>query len=120
MSYHLQSFRGIYARFAIKELYQQNKSQIAGLTPQYFVTIATPHLGVGDYNYLSDELQLKVPFFVKKIVSAFFSKSGYDLILTATDGSNSDSGNSNINTGLMYKMCTNEEFLVPQTTDTSP
>lgn len=81
------SLGGLYARYAVKELFDEDKGTIAGLTPSHFMvfkclcfimikyklcfvdkTVATPHLGVRDYTFL-DEAGVFVPSAIKMAVA---------------------------------------------------
>ncbi len=48
------SLGGLYARYALKLLHNSSDNSICGLTPHKFMTIATQHLGVRDFNILDD------------------------------------------------------------------
>lgn len=102
------SLGGLFARYCIKLLYQSSNSgsnspRIAGLEPNIFMTIATPHLGVVDYTFL-DEYNIPVPKQLKKLVSIAMRSSGKDVFLNDNDSE----ANS-----LLYQMATTEEFLLP-------
>lgn len=91
------SLGGLYARYAIRVLYDSSLGYIAGLQPQNFVTIATPHLGVRNFTYL------EVPDSLKVLVSSLLFNTGKDLFQTDAEG---------IET-LLYNMAAKSEFITP-------
>ena len=117
------SLGGLYARYAIHVLYD-NDGSIAGLKPQCFMTIATPHLGVMDHTYLEDELGLYVPSILKSIVSATMYETGRDLFATFKMNDESkgekekeeekeEKEEKEDGYHLVYRMCTHITFLQP-------
>jgi len=47
------SLGGLYCRYAVGLLFDERTGKLEGLSPHKFLTTATPHLGVGEYGYLS-------------------------------------------------------------------
>lgn len=91
------SLGGLYARYAVRELFDPSLGLIAGLQPQHFVTIATPHLGVRNFTYLD------VPDNLKILVSTMLLSTGKDLFQTDAEGKKT----------LLYNMATDPKFLIP-------
>jgi len=126
------SLGGLYARFAIQELFDNSTNTMQGLVPHKFMTIATPHLGVRDYTFL-DEYGLHVPAFLKTMVSKVLGKTGEELLGTeiissaslppfvGSDGKLNGDSSSSTSSGnvdearlsLLYRMATKPEFLNP-------
>lgn len=94
------SLGGLYARYAIKELFDPKAGTIGGLDPHCFMTIATPHLGVRDFTYID------VPLAVKKTLSMTMLHTGRDLML-------SDAPVDEPTKSLLYQMATGEEYTLP-------
>lgn len=99
------SLGGLYARYAIKELYDNDTKLILGLKPYKFMTIATPHLGVRDYTFL-DEYKIPIPLIIKKAISSVL-KTTSDLVLS--DKILKD----NVEQSLLFKMATSYLYLTP-------
>jgi hypothetical protein len=94
------SLGGLYARYAIGELYDSSRGTIAGLQPHCFMTIASPHLGIRDYTYFD------IPNYMKSTLSLPMLTTGKDLILN-------DAANGDARESLLYKMAASNHFLAP-------
>lgn len=99
------SLGGIYARYVVRLLLDENNETLAGMIPFKFMTVATPHLGVRDFNFLDDH-GIPAPHFLKRIVGASMLSTGYDLFL-------SDATYEDISNSLIYELALNESFLRP-------
>ena len=64
------------------------------------MTVATPHLGVHDYNFLSENSLPVPPPYIVKLFSRLMYQSGEDLLSTG-------------NASLLYRMSTDEQWLAP-------
>ena len=64
------SLGGLFCRYAIRELFNSTDNTIAGLAPDSFISIATPHLGVRNYTFIS------VPDSLKLFVSSLLYLTG--------------------------------------------
>jgi len=111
------SLGGLYTRYAIKELFDEEKGTIAGLIPSHFMTVATPHLGVRDYTFL-DEAGIFVPGAVKMAVANLFQTTGKDLFddlsqKTSSSENDQDDIENDESNGLLFHMATSENFLRP-------
>ncbi|KAJ1409507.1 putative serine esterase-domain-containing protein [Ochromonadaceae sp. CCMP2298] len=98
------SMGGLYARYAIKELFESGSRRIATLEPYFFMTIATPHLGVRDYTFL-DEYGVTAPSFLKNLVARTLKQTGRELF--SIDASRSQ------RLHLLFRMATEAQFLLP-------
>ena len=93
------SLGGLYARYAIKELFNGNGT-ICGLEPNCFLTIATPHLGIRDFTYI------RIPQNMKKALALTMMNTGKDLMLNDAPG-------RVVENSLLYGMATDSSFLLP-------
>lgn len=94
------SLGGLYARYAIRDLYNSSSGTIAGLQPHCFVTIASPHLGIRDYTYID------IPNYLKNTLSLPMLTTGKDLILN-------DAPHGDPRRSLLYSMAVSNSFLTP-------
>lgn len=124
------SLGGLFSRFALKLLsshhYKEEKYETSSedfyltgdptlankLTPHHFMTIATPHLGVRDHNYIQDRVNralnsdwFVIPDILKTAVSMTMMRSGQELFLRDYD---KDLGET-----LIYRMSTEAVFVHP-------
>ena len=97
------SLGGLYARYAIRLLFNHSDATIAGLTPSRFLLIASPSLGVRNFTIVEDQ-GFSVPDILKRTVSQVLHRSGEDLF--AFDA-------SSLRSSLLYAMATEEPFLAP-------
>jgi len=98
------SLGGLYARYAVKELFDSKSGAIAGVYPQYFITIATPHLGVRNFTIIEEmNIDFGLLDSIKVLISSFFFSTGKDIFLTDAEERNT----------LLYEMATSQEFLAP-------
>eukprot|EP00981_Chlorochromonas_danica_P006933 scaffold1507_cov158-Ochromonas_danica.AAC.2 len=97
------SMGGLYARAAIKKIYDPISQCCMGLLPDLFMTIATPHLGVRHHTFL-DEVGLKVPLSFKRGISSLLGRSIKNLF--GMDG-------MGFNHSLIFDMATSRVFLDP-------
>jgi len=104
MSFVGNSLGGLYSRYAIKEL--ENNNKLNNIKRKYFMTVATPHLGVLNYTYVEQLLDIKIPFQVKKLVASTMLRSGRHVFLT-------DSDNDKLTETLLYQMATSDMYLRP-------
>lgn len=100
------SLGGLYVRYAVKVLYNETNASIAGLEPHKFMTIATPHLGVRNFNFWRD-LGIPLPNMLIDMVASTMSATGRDLFLNDFQSQN------DFTSTLLYEMATKDEFLVP-------
>ena len=70
---------------------------------KYFMSIATPHLGVLNYTYIEQTLDITIPFGVKKLVSNLMLRSGKHVFLT----------DKYDDQPLLYQMATEDIYLNP-------
>lgn len=96
------SLGGLYARYALKLLYNDLENTICGLQPHRFMSIATPHLGVWDWTFVEDN-GYKAPDIAKSIVARFMLSTGRDIFGVSKQGEDS----------LLLLMATDESFLKP-------
>ena len=99
------SLGGLYARYAVKLLYNDSNGAIAGLVPCRFVSIATPHLGVSDWTFI-DDYGYKAPDVIKTAASMFMCSTGKDIFRIKDE----DCSEEEI---LLFRMATEESFLTP-------
>lgn len=102
------SLGGMYSRYAAFLLFDEKSKKLSGLSPRYFMTIATPHLGVRDFTYF-DDIGLPPPDSLKHLASRLLLRTGRDLFLTDC---NRDA-NTYSDDCLVYRMATSEEFIQP-------
>eukprot|EP00598_Pedospumella_elongata_P008087 CAMPEP_0184969172 /NCGR_PEP_ID=MMETSP1098-20130426/2003_1 /TAXON_ID=89044 /ORGANISM="Spumella elongata, Strain CCAP 955/1" /LENGTH=341 /DNA_ID=CAMNT_0027490909 /DNA_START=36 /DNA_END=1058 /DNA_ORIENTATION=+ len=98
------SLGGLFARYAVKELFDEPTGLIATLRPHHFLTIATPHLGVRNYTFF-DEFGIQVPSQLKDLVARGMGRTGLDML--------GDDPNQLGSESLIYRMATSHEFLEP-------
>lgn len=98
------SLGGLYARYAMKILYNESDGTIAGLEPHRFMTIATPHLGVRNWTFV-DDYGYKAPDIIKRVVSKVMLSTGKDIfgIKEGIPGEET----------LLFRMATEDSFLTP-------
>ena len=96
------SLGGLYARYALKLLFDDSEDTICGLQPHRFLSIATPHLGVRDYTFVEDN-GYYAPDIVKRVVARFMLSTGRDIFGISDEGEDS----------LLLLMATDESFLNP-------
>ena len=99
------SLGGIYARAAAALLYNDEGGEgtVAGLRPDTFCTISTPHLGVRDFTYLPIS---QIPGGVRQgLTTALVGQTGRELML--------DDRDDETPVPLVYRMATEERFLAP-------
>lgn len=97
------SLGGLYARYAIRQLFNRTDGKVAGLTPSRFLLIASPSLGVRNFTIVEDK-GFFVPDFLKRTVSQVLYRSGEELF--AFDA-------SSLHSSLVFAMATEDEFLAP-------
>lgn len=66
------SLGGLYARKAVQQLHQSRSARIAGLCPEAFVTIASPHLGTRKLAWCPPPVQLLSPIVAGQTASDLF------------------------------------------------
>ncbi|CAM9729229.1 unnamed protein product, partial [Chrysoparadoxa australica] len=93
------SLGGLYARYAAHLLHDPGDKTIAGLMPETFLTIATPHLGVRRHTWVP------LPDQVHGAVAVFMGQTGQDLFLRDAVGKGEDEE------PLLLHMATSEPFL---------
>ena len=98
------SLGGLYSRFAIKEL--DNNSKLNNIKRKYFMSIATPHLGVLNYTYIEQALDISIPVQIKELVASTMLRSGKHVFLA-------DRENGKLSQSLLYKMATSDIYLNP-------
>lgn len=96
------SLGGLYARYALKLLYDDLEGTVCGLQPHRFLSIATPHLGVRDWTFVEDN-GYYAPDIVKRVVARFMLSTGRDIFGISEEGEES----------LLLLMATDESFLKP-------
>ena len=96
------SLGGLYARYALKLLFDDSEDTICGLQPHRFLSIATPHLGVRNYTFVEDN-GYYAPDIVKRVVARFMLSTGRDIFGICDEGEDS----------LLLLMATDESFLKP-------
>ena len=97
------SLGGLYARYAVRLLFNRTDAKVAGLTPARFLLIASPSLGVRNFTIVEDK-GFFVPDFLKRTVSQALYRSGEELF--GFDA-------SSLHSSLLFAMATEEEFLAP-------
>ena len=100
------SLGGLYARYAMKILFNDTDDTIAGLRPHRFMSIATPHLGVRNHTFVED-FGLKAPDILKVVVSKVMLSTGRDIFGIK------ENITSRTEDTLLYKMATEEAYLSP-------
>lgn len=105
---HLKSFSlvgnslgGLYTRFAARILYSDPNFD---LVPKKFMTIATPHVGVEQHNYIEEKLKFSIPSSIKSIIARTMWKTGIQLFLQ---------DDNKLENTLLYRMASSDEFLLP-------
>ena len=98
------SLGGLYARYAIKILFDGTENTIAGLQPYRFMSIATPHLGVRNWTFV-DDYGYTAPDFIKRVVSRVMLSTGRD-IFSIQDAEAAEES-------LLFRMATEDSFLSP-------
>jgi len=91
------SLGGLYARAAIAIL---GRTKPGSLKFNKFMSIASPHLGVADFNYLNQEFAFPFPLFLKQAVASTMGTTGRELFLLDDEQ-------------LLLKMATEEDYLAP-------
>uniref|UniRef100_A0A0G4HVL8 DUF676 domain-containing protein n=1 Tax=Chromera velia CCMP2878 TaxID=1169474 RepID=A0A0G4HVL8_9ALVE len=69
------SLGGLYARYAVSLLFDEKRGKVAGLEPEVFATLASPHLGVRSF------LFVPVPPALHPLGSFLVGRTGRDLLL---------------------------------------
>ena len=100
------SLGGLYARYAIKILFNDTDNSIAGLKPYRFMSIATPHLGVRNHTFVED-YGLIAPDILKIVVSKVMLSTGRDIFAVK------ENITSRTEDTLLYKMATEQNYLAP-------
>ena len=100
------SLGGLYARYAMKILFNNTDDTIAGLKPYRFMSIATPHLGVRNHTFVED-YGLTAPDILKRVVSKVMLSTGRDIFGMKENSSNGDEDT------LLFRMATEDSYLSP-------
>ena len=98
------SLGGLYARYAIKILFNDSDGTIAGLEPHRFMSVATPHLGVRNWTFV-DDYGYKAPDIIKRLVSKVMLSTGRDIFGIKDEDSDEET--------LLFRMATEDSFLQP-------